>query len=200
MRSSRIRVVVLPVFDVPRFEKLSDKTKKPFICNTLLHNADEYIVVYVIEEAFYVSLNKPLCTCKSPLNACQSCVAALMRSETMRGAFKVPLIDGFKNHPNYLLHKLVLYGWYTKRAFLAVLLWYIHPFSRMRLVGFIPKCFDETFNSSNAHLVDSLTICAWSHIAWLRIYALIGNEEHLFVEQNAVQSLKLIVRDLTVLA
>ena len=78
------------------------------------------------------------------------------------GAFKVPLIDGFKNHPNYLLHKLVLYGWYTKRAFLAVLLWYIHPFSRMRLVGFIPKCFDETFNSSNAHLVDSLTICAWS--------------------------------------
>lgn len=90
LRSSRIRVVVLPVFDVPCFEKLSDKAKKPFICNTLSHNADKYIVVYVIEEAFYVSLNKPLCTCKSPLNACQSGVAALMRPETMRGAFKVP--------------------------------------------------------------------------------------------------------------
>ena len=37
-------------------------------------------------------------------------------------------------------------------------------------------------------------------IAWLCINALIGNEEHLFVEQNAVQSLELIVRDLTVLA
>ena len=97
----------------------------------------------------YVSLNKPLCTCKSPLNACQSGVAALMRPETMRGAFKVPLIDGFKNHPNYLLHKLILYGWYTKRAFLAILLWYIHPFCRIRFVGFIPKCFDDTFDSSN---------------------------------------------------
>ena len=120
--------------------------------------------------------------------------------ETMRGAFKVPLIDGFKNHPNYLLHKLILYGWYTKRAFLAILLWYIHPFCRIRFVGFIPKCFDDTFDSSNAHLVYGLTIRAWNHIAWLCINALIGNAKHLFVEQNAVQSLKLIVRDLTVLA
>ena len=138
----------------------------------------------------------PLCTCKSPLNACQA-IVALRGPENHERCFQSAPHRWLQESSELpLAQACPLRMVYQEGRFLPFFFEYIHPFSGMRLVGFIPKCFDETFQFFNAHLVDSLTICAWSHIAWLRIYALIGNEEHLFVDQNAASLLKLIVRDL----
>ena len=64
LRCATVSIVELPVFDISRFHKLAYQSDEAFIRNTLQENVYQYIMVYIIKEAFYVSLHKPFCTIK----------------------------------------------------------------------------------------------------------------------------------------
>ena len=65
-------------------------------------------MVDIVEEAFYVTFDKPFHARERPLNLSQCGMAALVRSEAVGAVGERTLIDGLQNHPRYLLHKLVI--------------------------------------------------------------------------------------------
>ena len=68
------------------------------------------VVVNIVEEAFDVSLYKPLHPGKTGLDLAQGRVAASAGAEPMGLVGKPALIDGLEQQPDTLLHQLVIEG------------------------------------------------------------------------------------------
>ena len=67
-------------------------------------SANKTYLVDVIEKSFDVAFNKPFSSAKCLLNLSQCSMTTPIRSESMRGIFKLPLINCFQNHPHHFLH------------------------------------------------------------------------------------------------
>ena len=64
LRCATVSIVELPFFNISSFQKLAYQSDESFIRNAFRKNAYQYIMVYIIKEAFYISLYKPFCTAK----------------------------------------------------------------------------------------------------------------------------------------
>lgn len=92
-------------------------------------------------------------------------MATAVRPESMRAFFKISLIDGFKNHLDDFLHKLVLNRRDAERSLLAVLLGYVNSLGRVRLLALITQLVNNRLYALDAHPADGLTIGAFRHVA-----------------------------------
>ena len=60
LRSAAVTLMQLVIFHISCVEKFTDKAQKTLVLNPLAKNADHDIMVDIVEEAFNISLNKPL--------------------------------------------------------------------------------------------------------------------------------------------
>lgn len=198
LRRSRVHLVVLPFLHIASVEEFPYQSEESPVGYPLRENRDKDIVVNVVEEAFDVSLDKPLCSRETLLDAEQCGVAAAVGSESVRGMLEASLIHGFKYHPHDLLHQLVLKAGDSEGAHLPVLFGNVRPACRLWLVGFVFQRCNDAGYSFEGHLVGGLAVRASRHVALLRIDALVGHVEHFLIEQQTIKSLELVARYIAV--
>ena len=114
-------------------------------------------------------------------------MTASSRAEPMGVAVKYRLIDGFQNHSDYLLQKLVLKRRDAQRPQFAVPLWDVFPPGGAGLIGSIFQGLDHILHIPIAESVCGIIIDTPGCCALVCIELLIGGEINIFPKQISVE-------------
>src|SRR6266480_2731952 len=122
-----------PFLQHARVEPFLDQSHDAPVCNPMLHELDKPFVGKPIEKAFDVKVEHPvhLSRQQSRVERVQRLMLASPRSEPVRKAEKVRLVDGVQHLDRGTLDDLVFQRRYSERSLPPVGLWYIHPAHRL---------------------------------------------------------------------
>ena len=107
LRNPAQRVMVLPVFQVPGLEHVTDQPEKPVITDLLRQYPEKNIVAETAEAVGDVSLDKPHGPGPGLLDLPQRGMTAPPFPETMRPARKLRLVIRLQQEPHYFAGELV---------------------------------------------------------------------------------------------
>src|SRR5437879_8590774 len=113
-------------------EPFLDQSHDAPVCNPMLHKLDKPFVGKPIEKAFDVKVEHPvhLSRQQSRVERVQRLMLASPRSEPVRKAEKIRLVDGVQHVDRRKLYDLVFKRRYSERSLPPVGLWYIHQIGR----------------------------------------------------------------------
>ena len=151
-------------------------------------------MVYVVEEAFNVSLDKPLSAIERLLNTWECSLRTSLWSETMWGVFKTALIYSFQNHSDNLLQKFIHKWRNTQRSHLSVFLRNVNSLWGFRLIRLVFERINQLLNMGYTEAVNGFSVNSFSHITLFGIYALVGYVVHLFIKQYPIQTFELVLQ------
>ena len=146
-------------------------------------------MVYVVEKAFDVSFDKPLCACKTFLHLSQRRVTASVRTEAVGRILKLPFIYRLQKHPYVVLKQLVLKGWNTQRSELCrvAFLRDVGTSHGSRVIGFVAEGRDQRVDPGEAHAVRRVFVYSLCQRSVVFRYIPVCGEIQFGVVQIAVQ-------------
>jgi len=135
LRRTAVSGVVLPILDIPSFQKLANDVQKTTVFDFPAQNFNQFFVIDVIKTTLYIALDKPDHACEVRRNLTQCGMTAFARSETVGMTVKDRFIDSFQNHSDNFLQEFVTERRDTQRAEFSIFLWNILTPYRISLVG-----------------------------------------------------------------
>ena len=151
------------------------------------------MMIYVVEAALDVSLNKLFCPRKILLHIFESRVATPTHAETMRLVAEHGFVDALQYKPNNLLNQFVIKGRDSQWTHFPICFGNIGPSCRVGLIAKIAHFFNKRIDSFYPHSVNGLSVCSGCHISWICLYSLISQQIELRIVQIAVKPLILVV-------
>lgn len=157
-------------------------------------------MVDVVKEALDIAFNEPPGAGKASLNLHQRRMTASPRPETAGAILKIILIDAFQDHPDDLLHQLVIEALDPQWTELAILFRNVDSPGRFGLVAFVPQRVNQSVDPAQGHAVGRYFVNALGHVAGFGIDVLICGLIQAAVVQQAVDALISVGLVLTVLS